>query len=96
MNCIGSNPYWHTNWSRPADCGFVATESQKGGQWVAQMWERAWRLFTNIRGPCLHGDPILPDCEPWERVSVKGKALFFEGSWDELVREAGVPEALGN
>ncbi len=44
--------------------------------WVA--WERAGRCWGNERCPCLHSDPVLPDCQPGETVRVRGR-LWFTG-----------------
>jgi len=29
--------------------------------------------------PCLHADPVLPDCPPGETVRVRGRLWFYEG-----------------
>jgi peptidoglycan/xylan/chitin deacetylase (PgdA/CDA1 family) len=38
---------------------------------LATEWERAGRVWGNPRCPCLHSDPVLPDCAPGQRVSVR-------------------------
>jgi hypothetical protein len=39
-------------------------------------WERCGRTWGNAACPCLHSDPVLPDCAAGERVRVRGKLWF--------------------
>lgn len=41
-------------------------------------FERCGRAWGNPQCPCIHADPMLPDCAPGERVSVKGSVRFAE------------------
>jgi hypothetical protein len=36
-------------------------------------WERCGRTWGNAACPCMHSDPILPDCAPGETVQVRGR-----------------------
>ena len=40
-------------------------------------WERCGRTWGNTQVPCLHSDPVLPDCPAGETVRVRGR-LWFE------------------
>ena len=44
---------------------------------VLTQWERCGRTWGNKACPCLHSDPVLPDCAPGQTVRVRGK-LWFE------------------
>ena len=58
----------------------AAVESKDGGRWVLTAWERTGRSWGNPRCPCLHADPVFPDCAPGETVRLKGRLWFHEGS----------------
>lgn len=47
-----------------------------GGRSIATQWERCGRTWGNERCPCMHSDPVLPDCRPGETVRVRGKLWF--------------------
>lgn len=47
-------------------------------RWVVVGWERAGRCWGNQRCPCLHSDPVLPDCQPGETVRVRGRLWLSE------------------
>ena len=47
-------------------------------RWVVVGWERAGRCWGNERCPCLHSDPVLPDCQPGETVRVRGRLWLSE------------------
>jgi len=51
----------------------AAVGRAEGGQWIITRWERCGRAWGNPRCPCIHADPILPDCAPGETVEVKGR-----------------------
>lgn len=46
------------------------------GRVIQVEWERCGRTWGNPRVPCLHADPVLPDCAPGQTVKVKGKLSF--------------------
>jgi hypothetical protein len=67
----------------------AAVESRDGGRWILTAWERTGRCWGNVRCPCLHADPILPDCEPGRTVSLEGWLWFHEGaSIEDEIAEA--------
>jgi hypothetical protein len=57
-----------------------AVRSSKGERWILTAWERCGRTWGNAPCPCLHSDPILPDCPPGQTVRVRGRLWFYEGS----------------
>jgi len=39
-------------------------------------WENAGRTWGNPKVPCMHCDPLIPDCKPGETVRARGKLTF--------------------
>lgn len=58
---------------------FAAVRSEDGQRWVITWWERCGRAWGNELVPCIHADPVFPDCAPGETVRVRGWLSFFEG-----------------
>ncbi len=56
--------------------------------WVATIWNPARIVFANPAIPCIHSDPLLPDCPPGETVRVQGLVLFHEGDLAGLLERA--------
>jgi peptidoglycan/xylan/chitin deacetylase (PgdA/CDA1 family) len=59
----------------PVFAGPVATVSD-GRHSIRTEWERAGRTWGNTQVPCMHSDPVLPDCAPGETVRVRGRLWF--------------------
>ncbi len=57
----------------------VAVHSAVGDRWILTTWERCGRAWGNPLVPCLHADPVLPDCAPGATVRVRGRLWFYEG-----------------
>jgi peptidoglycan/xylan/chitin deacetylase (PgdA/CDA1 family) len=57
----------------------TAVRSATGNRWILTEWENPWRVWTNKRCPCMHSDPVLPDCAPGQTVRVRGRLWFHEG-----------------
>jgi len=57
-----------------------AVKSTSGDRWIVAAWERCWHAWANPPVPCMHSDPILPDCAPGETVRVRGRLWFYEGT----------------
>ena len=57
----------------------TAVRSAAGDRWVITKWERAGRNWGNPLCPCMHSDPVLPDCPPGETVRVQGSVWFHQG-----------------
>jgi hypothetical protein len=56
--------------------------------WIAWIWPTAHGYFGNTQTPCMHMDPVLPDCPPGQTRRIFGRMVFFEGSWEELFEHA--------
>jgi peptidoglycan/xylan/chitin deacetylase (PgdA/CDA1 family) len=58
---------------------WAAVRSNDGARWIATRWEGAGRIWGNPQCPCIHSDPMLPDCGPDETVRVRGRLFFHQG-----------------
>ncbi|MBI3683773.1 MAG: polysaccharide deacetylase family protein [Acidobacteria bacterium] len=58
----------------------AGVRSRDGKRWILTQWERCGRVWGNPQCPCLHSDPVLPDCPPGEQVRVRGRLWFQEGA----------------
>jgi peptidoglycan/xylan/chitin deacetylase (PgdA/CDA1 family) len=63
----------------------AACADQSGSRWILTEWERCGRTWGNAQCPCLHSDPLLPDCRPGETVRVTGRLWFSEGRQPGIV-----------
>jgi peptidoglycan/xylan/chitin deacetylase (PgdA/CDA1 family) len=61
--------------TRPA----AAVRSADQSRWIVTAWERCGRTWGNDQVPCMHADPVLPDCPAGQTVRVRGKLWFYEG-----------------
>ena len=57
----------------------VAVHSAGGDRWIVTAWEHCGRAWGQPLVPCIHADPVLPDCAPGETVRVRGRLWFYEG-----------------
>ena len=60
-------------------------KEQPTDRWLVTHWTPNQRVWTNPPVPCIHSDPIFPDCAPGQTVKVSGSLQFYEG---KNVREA--------
>jgi peptidoglycan/xylan/chitin deacetylase (PgdA/CDA1 family) len=92
---LGSAPGFNqqTNANKIFRCPAAAVGSSHGDRWILLCWQRCFQADGNREVPCLHADPMLPDCPPGKTVRVLGRLWFYEGAnvEDELRR---APEAL--
>ena len=58
---------------------WMACRSDDGKRWVLTAWRPCFRPWANTRCPCLHSDPIFPDCPPGRTRWVTGWLSFYEG-----------------
>ncbi len=58
---------------------FIAVRGVQSDRWIVTSWTPCQRVWTNPPVPCIHSDPIFPDCEPGQVVSVHGTLRFYEG-----------------
>jgi hypothetical protein len=63
------------------DAPMVACLHDDGERWIATVWDHCSGLPNNPICPCMHSDPVLPDCPPNQRVSAHGKLLFGQGDF---------------
>jgi polysaccharide deacetylase len=54
----------------------ATVRSDDGKRTIVTEWERCGRTWGNAACPCMHSDPILPDCAPGETVRVRGYLSF--------------------
>jgi predicted amidohydrolase len=58
---------------------FAAARSADGTRWVLTAWEACGRAWGNEWVPCIHADPVFPDCAPGQTVRLAGWLSFYEG-----------------
>jgi peptidoglycan/xylan/chitin deacetylase (PgdA/CDA1 family) len=49
-------------------------------RFVLVAFDHCGRTWGNKDCPCIHADPVFPDAAPGQRVEVKGRLWFYEGS----------------
>jgi peptidoglycan/xylan/chitin deacetylase (PgdA/CDA1 family) len=54
----------------------ATVRSADGKRSIVTAWERCGRTWGNTACPCMHSDPVLPDCAPGETVRLRGYLLF--------------------
>ena len=69
------------------DGPLVAVKSDHTNRWVITGWTPLKRAWTNPPVPCIHSDPVFPDCLPGQTVNVQGRLWFYEG--DDIQGEIG-------
>jgi hypothetical protein len=57
----------------------IAVKSVTDDRWLITGWTPLNRCWDNPPVPCIHSDPIFPDCEPGQKVAVTGRLWFYEG-----------------
>ena len=86
-----------TNDNKRLTAPIAAARSEKGNRWILTAWERCGRVWGNPQCPCMHSDPVLPDCPAGETVRVRGKLWFYEGNQiDEEISRQGKMFATGS
>jgi len=48
-------------------------------RWILTAWERVGRVLGNPQVPCIHSDPLLPNCPFGKKVRTRGRPWFYEG-----------------
>lgn len=69
-----------TNDNKVFAAPFAACKDESGRRWIITGWQRCGRAWGNPPCPCLHSDPVVEDCPPGERRSVRGWLSFYEGT----------------
>ncbi|MGQ9730480.1 MAG: hypothetical protein ACUVX8_04330 [Candidatus Zipacnadales bacterium] len=68
-----------------ADRGLVAVVAPDGRHVIGLAFDHPKSILSNWLIPCVHSDPIWPECPPKGRVRVKGKLYLMEGTLDDLL-----------
>jgi len=68
-----------TNDNKVFAAPYAACKSADGKRWVITAWEPHQRGWGNVKCPCLHSDPRIPDCPPGETQRLRGWLSFYEG-----------------
>ncbi len=58
---------------------FIALRHENLARWVVVGWTPNQREWNNPPVPCIHSDPIFPNCDPGRTVRVAGALWFYEG-----------------
>ncbi len=64
---------------------FAAVRDPSGRRWIITAWDSPDRVWQNPPVPCIHSDPLLPDCPPGEARETRGWLWFYEG--DDVLGE---------
>lgn len=59
---------------------YAACKSKSGDHWIIMAWSPCFKPWGNQKCPCLHSDPVFPDCPPGETKRVKGWFSFYTGT----------------
>jgi hypothetical protein len=68
-----------TNDNKVFAAPYAACKSADGKRWVITAWEPHQRSWGNVKCPCLHSDPKIPDCPAGETQRLRGWLSFYEG-----------------
>ena len=68
-----------TNENKRLDSPVAAVQCSSSNRWVLTAWTPQGKAWGNASCPCLHSDPIFPDCPPGETVRLSGRVWFYEG-----------------
>src|SRR3954447_21550633 len=63
----------------------AGVRSGTGSRSILTEWELCGRTWGNAQCPCLHSDPVLPDCASGETVRVSGRLWFAEREQPAIV-----------
>ncbi|MCC6589420.1 MAG: polysaccharide deacetylase family protein [Bryobacterales bacterium] len=75
----------------------AAVQSTTADRWLLTEWDRCGRTWGNRLCPCLHSDPVLPDCPPAQTVRVTGRLWFHQGRPPSIAsRSTANPHSPGN
>jgi len=72
---------------------YAACRNHAGNRWVITAWSPLNRTWSNPRCPCLHSDPVFPDCVPGRTQHLRGWLSFYEGQ--DIHSELQRLESLG-
>jgi len=69
-----------TNDNKIFECPVTAVHSADSSKWIITAWEHCHNAWGNEDCPCMHADPVFPDCPPGEVVQLSGKIWFYDGN----------------
>jgi hypothetical protein len=69
-----------SNENKIFDCPITAVHSTDSSRWIITGWDNCINAWGNEDCPCMHADPIFPECNPGETVQLSGKIWFYKGS----------------
>jgi hypothetical protein len=58
---------------------YAACAAHDRRRWIIVAWEPCHSVWAQPKCPCLHSDPIFPDCPPGETRHVHGRVWFYDG-----------------
>lgn len=65
---------------------YALVRNPAGNRWLVTAWKPLGRAWGNPDVPCLHADPVLPDCPPGASTHAVGWLSFYEGEdWQSEV-----------
>ncbi|MBN1344169.1 MAG: hypothetical protein JXQ73_15900 [Phycisphaerae bacterium] len=67
------------------DAPVAAVTSKDGKHVFAIAWPKPRSILSNADIPCVHADPVWPDCPPGRRVYVRGKIYLIEGTLEDVI-----------
>ena len=71
-----------------ADEALIAVVSSSDSRRIMAMaWPNPSNLMNNTSAPCIHCSPILPNVPAGDKIVVKGKIYFHEGTLDQLYKQ---------
>lgn len=73
----------------------AAVQSRRRNRWILTAWKRTGRSWGNPRCPCMHADPVFPDCPPGQTVRLEGRLWFHAGRSAEAALDRARRWALG-
>ncbi len=59
---------------------FATCRDKDAKRWIITAWEHSGRVWGNPPCPCIHSDPVVPNCPPGESREVRGGVWFHEGA----------------
>lgn len=59
---------------------YAACRNEAGDRWIIMAWDPILKGWGNVKVPCLHSDPVFPDCAPGEETRARGWFSFYEGT----------------
>lgn len=69
-----------TNANKILRAPFAACGSPDRQRWIITAWEHCGRAWANPPVPCLHSDPVFPDCPPGETKRLRGQLWIYHGT----------------